>query len=320
MRHLWKIIGFLVVVAVVSVAWTQRDRLWRRIDRLWLTVEVDQLIQSGDEATAIEKLQEARARYPSDKSLVLNLGWLFQRRGDLEAAQQLYDQYLKAFPTEREVRLALGRSQLALLKARKTNGKISVPELNALNALYWQGLKTSPGDPEMLTEIGKVFEVAANNPDEPRTYIKAWLDDWAAYYFRVAIRNDPTRTDSRFHLGVVSQRHGRSEEAAKQFCIVWLQSPKSIEARFNLGLALVSVGLPEPGFAHMSGTVQALANQDRAQEARQLAEQMQNVKGEWAVGTGQEAGQKKGWASGPAIHLDPRCLELNVQQAKQPAS
>lgn len=173
----------------------------------------------GQRTAAIEAYRRAHQLEQSTASLLRLYGAL--AASDPSAALQLADQWVKAKPQDVTVRRALAGAY-----ARAGN-------LKAARAAYEALLKVAPNDAESLNNLANVMlltqdlgalkvaeQALALNPTAPHIIgtvgwaaFKSGQTDRALQFLRDARLRDPSNRDTRYFLGAVLAKTGRSAEA-----------------------------------------------------------------------------------------------------------
>jgi Tfp pilus assembly protein PilF len=285
---LFRLVGLGLLVLLLGVAVVKRDKISENLQLFWATQQAEQAEASGDLQEAEEKLILAHKQFPKHSQFTLMLGELYQSMRQPQRAQDVYKASLDDIADQLPVRLAYGQLLLQQGQAMANAPGLSTNYYNQAMAQFWEGLKTHSSNPELLGGMGQILQIASENPRENRVKIQRWLDRWASYYYRLALRNPIKDKPSlslglHYNLGVVSQRLQQHELAAKHFCQALVLAPSRSDTHFNLGLSLVDGGLVELGYRHLNSSISLLAEQhpDNIELARRLAERVQQIKNEY---------------------------------------
>lgn len=277
--------------------------LWRQYNG---QQRADTALNAGDWTAARTQLEALANQYPTDATIGLKLAQALeaesQQLGQVSSVESLTESkklHQKAaqrllvlwqqFPKNTAVGLAYGRF-LANDLQHHPNAVAVYRAL--LQAHEVDKGKKSSQTAAILQGTGQLYYQAAQfQPDAER---KHWLAQWADYYLRAAIRQQPTAFDPRFQLGLLHQQQVNpatsgaavdasaielhSVLAARSYCNAALIKPNDVETRYNLGLSLVTLGVLEDGFAHMKTAVDLLVASDQVPRAQAVSEAMQTVK------------------------------------------
>jgi Tfp pilus assembly protein PilF len=255
--------------------------------------EAKQALASENSPQAILLYEKGVKDYPSHYHFSTALAALYQQQGALNRAEALYKKVLENDVKNMEARI--GYAKFLMQDPQRLNEAVKQCR---------EALRFHKGDPRLLMTLGDLYKQAGENPAETREKIKQWLFDWAIYYYRIALRNDPNLFQPRFNLAVIYQELEKPESAAIHYCNAILLAPDSYEARYNLGLALVSLHAYDEGYRQLAQAIQILSDQNRMADAQTLAEHVQAVKNS-VFSFGESSGLK---TVEPPNTLNPSCL------------
>ena len=277
--------------------------LWRQYNG---QQRADAAMQAGDWTAARTQLETLANQYPTDATIGLKLAQALEAEsaqlGQVATVESLTESknlHQKAaqrllvlwqqFPKNTAVGLAYGHFLASDLEHHPN--AVAVYRSLLLAHEVDKG-KKSPEAAAILQGTGQLYYQAAQfQPDAER---KHWLAQWADYYLRAAIQQQPTAFEPRFQLGLLHQQQvnpatsGAAVEpsaielhsvlAARSYCNAALIKPDDVETRYNLGLSLVTLGVLEDGFAQMKTAVDLLVATDQVPRAQAVSEAMQTVK------------------------------------------
>jgi tetratricopeptide (TPR) repeat protein len=204
-------------------------------------------IAAGDMARAISGLNSFVNSHPGEPSAKRFLGDLYFRSGQIDLAKTIYLQLLAVNPRDKETHNRLGmvyavendiddaivQYNAALPGTDSVDSLVEMHarrgDLNAYRDAIARMAATSPYDPEILTEIGQIY----NALHEP--YL-------ASTYFKRALTNDPQNTAAENGLGVamLDMKDFAAASAVLQRCIH--EDPSNYDCRNNLGAVQLESG------------------------------------------------------------------------------
>jgi tetratricopeptide (TPR) repeat protein len=266
-RLLSLILFFTLVATVVGLSVVYNKQINDFSSGFLVDREVRPYLEARDWPQATRILERALKERPGNLSAALTLAALYQRQGQYEKAESLYQQILKQRQDNLEART--GYAMLLRKLPHRMNDAV---------AQYRLALKVNRGDPKLLSGLGDTYKEAAENPKEQRPEMKRWLYEWAVYYYRIALRNDPNRFKTQFNLGVAYQELDDASKALDHYCKAIILTPESYEAHYNMGLVLVGQHFHEAGFRHLKRSVELLNAKEKPELTQQLAERVQIVK------------------------------------------
>ena len=186
---------------------------------------------------------------PLDEAMTMAIA--FQRRGQLDAAAEVYQQVLAVVPAHPDALHFLG--VLAHQRGHNEEGL----------ALVLRSLDVAPNQPDAFSNLGIIYksmarvdeavaayrEAIALRPDHANAHSNLGVLLKAQGHFteaedayRTAIRLNPSHIDAHHNLGVLMGATGRTKEAVECYCRVTTLSPRHPEARKLLILAHATLG------------------------------------------------------------------------------
>lgn len=240
---------------------------------------------------AIDLYGHAHREHPSNTPIALRLAWLEMMDGQPAEAESIYRDILKNEPGQLEASMGLA----ALLDS-------DPKRINQAVILLRQALKSYPNNSRLIAEVGNLYKMAAENPQETRPDTRKWLYDLALYYYQASLNLNPRQFQTQFNVGVANQAMEQAEPAAKAYCQAIILNPRSYEARYNLGLVLSALNFQSEAYRQMDSAVKLLGEDDM-ENAQALAVKVQNVKNQVfnSGNSGLASGENPGF-------LDKRCL------------
>ncbi|MHC4777810.1 MAG: tetratricopeptide repeat protein [Planctomycetota bacterium] len=154
----------------------------------------------------IEELKRRCQEVPDDKDAILELSAALDNRGDLKGLAELLNRAVKDLPDDRDVRLRFREANLTILEVKLGR------------------LESKGATPEEIDELEK----------KVRASKKA--------LYKAQIEKDPSRTDARFHLGLLCFEEGGYDEAISNFQQVKKDPKRSRNAAFWLGRGFLEKG------------------------------------------------------------------------------
>lgn len=156
--------------------------------------QAEQFFQEGVRCMMKGNVREAERHFlqaiglcPDMGEARVNLGWLQEQQGDLDAAEQSYRNALKNGTHAPEVFMNLG----ALILAREQ------PE--AASVIFQEGLKHHPASARLWSNLGMAQACLKQDAAAENSY-------------RNALRHDPAQASAHVNLAYVLLRHGRYAE------------------------------------------------------------------------------------------------------------
>jgi tetratricopeptide (TPR) repeat protein len=324
-----QIVKWVFVVTVISVSIgllvIYNKPITEFSDAWQLEKEGEKALKSENWLHALNIYEKGNKEHPQNVEIALTLGSLYQKlasQEDLKAVQSreevpeenkeldyfskgeaLYQKMVQAFPGNAKV--YTGFASLLATHPDRVNDALAQTKI---------ALKLSPHDPQLLKVMGDIYKDAAENICENRHSVKKWLYDWASYYYRIAIQNDPKVYQTHFNLGVSYQQNDLYDKAAREYCNALILSPDRYEVHYNLGLALVQLHQVDDGYRHLEKSIYILRESGHDEDAQKLAEQVQSFKNsvfqESQYSTLQPHSNKK--------PLDSRCLIPAPTESQNP--
>jgi tetratricopeptide (TPR) repeat protein len=205
--------------------WKDSATLWGHAVRVtgknWVALNsrAVELMRTGNEAEALADLREAESYYP-DPMILVNLGLLYERRGNLGEAGRRYSQAVAAGQAPAGAHYGLGNvlaSQERLEEAAREYRE--AVRLLPTHSEAWNNLAV------VLTRLGK--------PEEARRC------------YEEAIRANPGNIQARNNYGVDLFRRGFVDEAIVEYREALRLKPDNIFSALNLADALVVRGRRE---------------------------------------------------------------------------
>lgn len=293
----------LVLALVGGLIFYQAD-IVRAAQTFWATREAQRALARQDWNTAMALYEDAWRDNPDDADIAVALAKIYHRQASYHAPEGFLD-YTPAKSAgvqaaRKTVETLRHDAQTLFLRAMALK-----PEATAYQLAYGRFLQDDPvrrpeaiplyrallaKDPRnasILAALGDLYKAAGDNPAEDRPAMKAWLYDWATYYYRLSLKRDPAQFQPRFSLGVIYQlrqtfsaaeREQWHRKAAREYCNALKLAPDSSETRYNLGLILVNLHAVDAGFRQLSRAVNILTDKNRIPEAQQIAQQVQAVR------------------------------------------
>ncbi len=152
--------------------------------------------------------------------------------------------------------------------------------------IYRGVLAQQKPQPTLLNDLAHTFMLAAQQESNPNA--RHWLMQWAGYYYETSIYHNPHQFKPRFQLGAIHQQLSGQLKgvrpqvqlaiAARHYCNAALIRPTHVDARFNMGLALMNAHAVEAGVTQMTTAINLLMADDRVQRAQELSQQAQAIK------------------------------------------
>lgn len=270
-------LGCLIVVLLLLAAgaglYFYHQPLMAFSNAYLLEQDAHRYIAAGNFEGAAQAYEQGLALTPNDKKRTLALAQLYHRLGRTDDAETLYRKTLALDSKNYEARLGY-----AVLLTQADQYNHAVDQLRAALGMY--GHNTV-----VLNTLGNLYRKASENPAESRGQTRRWLQDWAIYYYRLALKQDPANYDSHFQLALLYQAQEEFDRAARHYCQAIAAWPSSYEVHYNLGLTLVELGHFDPGVRQLNTAVQLLRKQERMADAQSLAESAQGVKNSILEGT-----------------------------------
>ncbi len=181
------------------------------------------------------------------------------------------------FPKDSDI--ALGYAKLLAHYPGQRSDAVSI-----YRGLLAQG--SDEPDPALLNSLAHTFLQAAGQETNPN--VRHWLMQWAGYYYQASLGKDGAQFKPRFQLGVIHQQLAgqlkgvrpqvQLANAARHYCNAILIRPNHVDARFNMGLALMNAKAVEAGVAQMTTAINLLMADNRVERAQALSQQAQAVK------------------------------------------
>ena len=223
-------------------------------------------IQAHNWKKAIEVYENGLRESPKNQEIALELGWLYQQDNRMDQAVQIYRSILNVAPGNLNAQMGLAQVFS------------NTSHFNEALIEYRKILRAHPDNPEILSQVGNVYKMAAENPQETREAMREWLYDFSRYYYQCSLKQDPKQFRAYFNVGVAYQQQKNLQPAAQAYCQALLLHPNSYEARFNLGLVLSDLNYLDEAYRQMGQAVQLASDQSGDQVAMQIAQRVQNIK------------------------------------------
>lgn len=302
-------IAFIILLAGLAVIFHGEIKTFS--DNYQADKQAKEYEMVGDYASAIKVYEEKSKENPDNETLAMAYAKLSLKHGKPEKAVEAYRTLMSKRPNYLPALLAYGDLQDGT--AEKRNNVLS---------LYRKALKKSAGRPEpaLLLAVGNVFMKAAGDKLETRPEVKSWLYDWAIYYYRHTLKHTPRLASAWMNIGIAYQQTKRTEKAATSYCNALALMPKAYEARYNLGLSLVELGIYGEGYQQLAQSVKTLSEADLIPQAQALAERVQIIKNK--VENSNESGALSADESPKALEafLSPDCLITGMTGSSEAAS
>jgi len=260
----WGVIGFGVIVMVLSATAYQRNLVWHDAMTLWQDVVKkapqkargynnlgNAMSRRGELVEAMEYYREALRINPTFVDAHNNLGNAMTQRGELVEAMRHYREALRINPVYVDAHNNLGNAMTQrgeLVKAMKHYRealRIDPASVDAHNNLGTVMLKRGE-----LVEAMKHYREALridpasvdahNNLGNAMTQQGEFVE--AMKYYREALRINPASVDAHYNLGTAMLKRGELVEAMKHYREALRINPASVDAHNNLGTAMLKGG------------------------------------------------------------------------------
>jgi len=226
----WGVIGFGVIVMVLSATAYQRNLVWHDGMTLWQDVVQkapqkargynnlgNAMLERGELVEAIKHYREALRINPTFVEAHNNLGTVLLKRGELGEAMTHYREALRINPASVDSHNGLG---IAMTK-RGEPGKAMTH--------YREALRINPASVDAHYNLG----VAMTKRGEPGEAIK---------HYREALRINPDYAKAHNNLGNAMSKQGELGEAIKHYREALRINPDYAQAQNNLGTAMLERG------------------------------------------------------------------------------
>lgn len=292
-----RLLGIALIVLLVGLAVIFNGEIKTFSDNYQAGKQSKEYEMVGDYGSAIRVYEEKSKANPDNVTLAMGYAKLCLKHGKTDKAVEAYRTLMNNQPNYLPALLAYGDLQ-----------EDTPDKRNTVLSLYRKALKKSSAQPPLLLAVGNVFMKAAGDERETRPEVKTWLYEWAVYYYRHALKQTPRLASGWMNLGIAYQQTKRVEKAATSYCNALALSPKAYEARYNLGLTLVEMGIYGEGYQQLERAVKTLSDADLIPQAQALAERVQVVKNK--VENNNESGALSANESPKALEsfLSPDCL------------
>ena len=258
---------FLLILSVGAVVALNFKSIMAMGQERIINQQAEKAVSVKNWESAIALYQQGHREHPGNSRITLRLVWLKLMNNQPDEAEALYREVLKNEPEHLEANMGLA----ALLATQPKH-------VNQAVILLRQAVKTHPDNPRLIAQIGDLYRISAENPQEIRPEVKQQLYDTALYYYRESLKLNARQFQTQFNVGVSNQAINQSQEAAQAYCKAVALNPASYEARYNLGLVLSDLNYQEEAFRQMSQAVQQLGENGDMTSAQALAIKVQNVK------------------------------------------
>lgn len=273
---LWKFLAITLFLTLIGLVVVFNKEITSFSDVNYVTQQGNHALDQENWRKATEIYEKGLKDHPEQVGFAMTLADLYHQQEQDDKAEALYQKLLEVDPRNLKARIAYAR--LLMQDSKRINEAVNLCRL----ALKKEGAKDSPqagsNDPLLLTTLGDIFKQAADDPHEKRRKVKRWLYEWAIYYYRQALKADPSNFQARFNLGYAYQQVDNLEKSALEYCNAMMLSPDSYEVHYNMGIVLVELHAVDEGYRHLTRSIEILRDQDREQDARVLAEQVQAYK------------------------------------------
>jgi tetratricopeptide (TPR) repeat protein len=211
-----------------------------------------------------------------DNYLILNnLGIAMDEQGNHQAAVELYEEALRAWPRSANAHINLGAVYAHEGKFEEAIGH------------YREALRIQPDYTLAMVDMGKAL-TSIGRPDEAITQ------------FEQALKLDNGLADAHLNLALLLRKAGRVDEASRHYETVLKLEPYSVKAPNNMGIALAQEGKLAEAAGYFADAVRidpasveahfnlgvALARMNRRDEAIRQFEQVLRLKPDSAAGRG----------------------------------
>jgi len=226
----WGMIGFGVIVMVLSATTYQRNLVWHDGMTLWQDVVEkapqkargynnlgNAMAQRGELVEAIKHYREALRINPAYVDAHNNLGNAMTQRGELVEAVKHYREALRINPAYVDAHNNLG------------NAMTLRGELVEAMKYYREALRINPASVDAHNNLGTVM-------------LKRGELLEAIKHYREALRIDPASVDAYNNLGNAMTQRGELAEAMKYYREALQINPASVDAHYNLGTAMLKRG------------------------------------------------------------------------------
>lgn len=216
---------------------------------------------------AVQIYEDGLKRYPENADIANRLAWYYQQTNQAERAEKTYRHVLQKNPDNVNARIGLAN----LLKQDPTR-------INEAVDVFRVALRKDPENEVLLSQIGDLYETAAENPQETRESVRKDLYTQAAYYYQLSLKLEPQQFQTQFNLGVAQQNLKNLQPAVKSYCGALAIQPDNYQARYNLGMVLTDLNFLEEGYRQMDRAVEILSQEGEMKDAMRMAQLVQNVK------------------------------------------
>ncbi len=224
-------------------------------------------MQAQNWQKVIDLYRNGHKKHPDNMNILGVLSWAEFQNQELDKAEVNYREILKQQPSNLNARMGLAR----VLQAFPIRQNEAVDQ-------YRLALKDNPASPVLMSELGRFYREAAENPLENREPTKNWLYSQAAYYLEQAAKLDPSKFQTFFNLGLAYQNMQDLQPAAKAYCNAIRLQPDNYQARYNLGMVLTSLNMLDEGYRQLNRSVEIVTNNNDMTTAMKLAQLVQTVK------------------------------------------
>jgi hypothetical protein len=253
------LIRFFVLLGVLSAIGL--GVLYHRPTAKWLQAwqlnqQIDTLLRQRNWQGLRQLCERQYALTPNHAGVLKGLAAYYTYKGnDPHIASRYYDALLQQTPMDHGARLAYAN----LLRL-----KLLQPD-NALRVLY-QGTQLAPEGTAFPHQMGNIYLQAAEasslkgallTPESKRLYTLA------NQYYQSVLARKPDHYGAMFQAGRVASALHQWDHAADYFCQCTLLAPTSYRAWYNLGYALLPLGLTDAG-QHVLSTAIHLPSVDEA--------------------------------------------------------
>lgn len=225
-------------------------------------------------------LKELLQLSPEDGDATFRLGLVYHRKGDLDGASEHY-----SLAVERAPRDPRPLNNLGLIQTGRG-------ERDVARATFSRALEVAPDDPDVLSNLAALLEAAAPTQASPlydkalerdprhgparlgRARVRAAVGDrqGARADYQALVDQDgvyaPRALDG---MGVLSRVEGKAEEAVALHRRALERSPAFVEARVNLGVALLDLGRDDEARKELDDAVKAQPRSARGWQALGVA-------------------------------------------------